>query len=948
MAQSVIKNIKFHYILSFIFFVILYSLFFSPVILQGKIFLVGSDHLLQNLPNFLVPKVLWTDALQGGFPVASDPQVASWYLVSHLLKWLIPNPWMAWNLFVISAYILASFFSYGYIYTITESPLAALGGGIIYGMSGFMMSHIEHTNMIHGAAWLPLSLWALEKLRHKISNLWFFLGVISICFNVLAGHPQITVYSLGLIVLYTLILGIKAPVKAIEYYQISGLLLILGVTLASVQIIPTLELSSLGTRDEVDFTFYTTFTLPPPEIVKIIFPYFFGGSYSKLYDTPYFGSWTLTETTGYVGISGLILAVVGFSCYRHKTIAQFWLVMALISLLLAFGASTPLAWLTYHLPIYNKLRGLARHFCEMSLAISVLAAMGIKSIETKTVSQGLLTKVMGVFAGLILVLLLYINLFIKPVIIANQSLDAEKILNIFNNPALTGPIIIFIATLLVTATVLFVIKKFNFKFIGILLVCLLILDLSSFGYFFAWKEQSGNYQFLTLENYPYVIKYKNILTANNQRMISLDGILGATEQIRPNLSRVWQIPNASSYNPLNLERYTKFLNADTGGTVQGSNWAENHNQSFNLMAIRHVFMKQLVPANFQERNGILWAKDDLKIDLGRECAADQNKITQVNYPLPQPVEIDAIGIVNFLGCSTDIADNTDILRIIITDIQGNIVTKTLQAGRDTSEIAYDRSDVSSVIKHSKAENIFETTADGNKYLSIVPLENSQPIKNIQLEYLADKGSISIKKISFIDREKKQSYPFNDLDSLLANELRWHHLEDINETSVYENKYVLPRMWLVPQVITLPAEEILHTIKTSYLPDNSIFDPRKVALIEDNLDFQVQEFDEQAEVKMNGNSDGTMTVNTNSKSPAFLVLSDTYYPGWQAKIDGKKTKLFVTNYLGRGLVVPQGNHLVKFEFKPLSFKLGLGLSVASIFALGYLLFVSNILKNLVNY
>ena len=937
MGQSVIKNIKFHYILSFLFFIILYILFFSPVILQGKIFLVGSDHSLQNLPNFLVPKVLWTDALQGGFPAAADPQIASWYPLSHLLQWLIPSPGIAWNLFVISAYIIASFFSYGYIHTITQSPLAAWCGGIIYGMSGFMISHIEHTNMIHGAAWLPLSLWALEKLRHKINKLWFFLGVISISLNILAGHPQITAYSLGLIFLYVLILGIKAPLKTIKYYQIIGLVLILGIALASVQIIPMLELSSLATRNKIDFSFYTTFSLPPQEIVKMIFPYFFGGSYAKLYPTPYFGSWTLTDTTGYVGILSLILAVIGFIGHRKQGIAQFWLVIAILSLLLAFGASTPLAWLTYHLPIYSKFRALARHFCEMSMAISVLAALGVKSLASKRVSQSLLIKVIGTFTAIIVLLWLYINISIKPIIISHQNLEVNKILNLANNPALAIPIVIF---LLSTIVLTIAVNWHKNKLIYLVIIGLLIVDLSSFGYFFAWKEQSGKYQFIQAENHPYALKYREILKAKNQRMISLEGMLGHNEHIRPNLSRVWQVPNASSYNPLNLKRYTEFLNVDTAGAVQNSSWAEAKNQSFNLMAIRYVFIKKLQQSGFQEQNGILWTQQDLQIHLGKECAAEQNKITKVNYPIPKSVKADAIAIVNFLSCSTDMLDNTDVLRINTTDLQGNVVTKTLKVGLDTSEGIYDYKHVFPLMKHSKAENIFKTSADGNQYLSIVPLENLGKLKNIQLEYVAPRASLSIKKITLINQQQQASYPLNEVESLLSDGLRWHHVEDINATSIYENKSALPRLWLVPKVITLKPEEILNTIRTSYLPDQSVYEPRQVALIEENLDFQVPEFDRQAQAKIVGNTPTTIEIQTNSQSPAFLVLSDTYYPGWQATVDGQKTKLFVTNYLGRGLVIPQGNHVVKFEFKPFSFHLGLGLSLASLFALGYVLFLAN--------
>ena len=939
MFNTITKNPHLHYLLAFFFYLLLYLIFFAPVWGQDKIFLVGSDHLLQNLPNFFLPKTLWTNELQGGFPVAADPQVASWYPISYLLKWLITSPGMAWNLFVISAYILASFFSYGYTYVITQSVIGAYGGGIIYGMSGFMISHIEHTNMIHGAAWLPLSLWALEKLRHKITKTWFFLGVISITMNILAGHPQITVYSLTLISLSTLIFGLKAPVKASKYYQISALVLILGITLASIQIIPTLELSRLGVRDKISFGFYTGYTLPPPEIVKMIFPYFFGGSFSQLYNTSYFGSWTLTETTGYVGISGLILAVIGFISHRRQTIAQFWLVIVLLSLIIAFGESTPLAWLSYQIPIHNQFRCLARHFCEMSLGISVLAAMGIQSLQSQKVSQSLFAKMIGISTVIFLGALFYLNYYLKPSLISNPNLNGEKIFNVYQNPALFIPILLFISTIIVIGLVLFVVRRTNFKPIGILLIVLTVLDLSSFGYFWAWKQQVGNYDFVTIESYPHAVKYRDILKHEGQRIISLQGISGDIQALLPNLSSKWQVANASIYNPLILERYTQILSSDSTTGIQDSRWAQKNNQIFNLMAIRYVFMKTIHKSNFHTHQGILWMDDDIQMYLGQECAAHRDKIREFNYPFPQPIEANAIAIVNYLECSQHITDNTPVLQIKITDVNGEVVTKTLKAGKDTSELKYHSEDSNTLIKHRQAENIFATYSHGNEYLSMVSLGNTHKIKNLQLKYLPEKASIRIKKITFIDQEKEKFYPLHELKSLLSNQSRWRYVEDIHETSIYENKDVLPRVWLVPQVITLTPEEIIHTIKTSSLPDNNIYQPQKMALVEENLDFQVSEFDSQAQAKIISNTPTTIDIETKSLTSSFLVLSDTYYPGWQATIDGKKTKIFLTNYVARGIVLPPGNHIVKFEFKPVSFHLGLGLSLASLFVLGYFLLIS---------
>ncbi len=64
------------------------------------------------------------------------------------------------------------------------------------------------------------------------------------------------------------------------------------------------------------------------------------------------------------------------------------------------------------------------------------------------------------------------------------------------------------------------------------------------------------------------------------------------------------------------------------------------------------------------------------------------------------------------------------------------------------------------------------------------------------------------------------------------------------------------------------------------------------------------------------------VSTSADSRQLLVLSDPYYPGWQARIDGKPAEVLVVDGAFRGVVVPAGNHKVEFVFVARMFRLGL--------------------------
>jgi len=168
--------------------------------------------------------------------------------------------------------------------------------------------------------------------------------------------------------------------------------------------------------------------------------------------------------------------------------------------------------------------------------------------------------------------------------------------------------------------------------------------------------------------------------------------------------------------------------------------------------------------------------------------------------------------------------------------------------------------------------------------------------------------------------------------------RWRLRESIGPTTtVYENSQVMPRAWLVPVTIPLTAEEILTTIQTSRLPDGRIYEPNQMALVENSRALlQESPLRPTDRVEILTLEDTEVKIRTQSATTAFLVLSDMYYPGWQATIDGEATKIYQTNYVQRGVQVPAGEHIVEYRFAPMSFKIGAGITLASAIGAAYLL------------
>lgn len=81
----------------------------------------------------------------------------------------------------------------------------------------------------------------------------------------------------------------------------------------------------------------------------------------------------------------------------------------------------------------------------------------------------------------------------------------------------------------------------------------------------------------------------------------------------------------------------------------------------------------------------------------------------------------------------------------------------------------------------------------------------------------------------------------------------------------------------------------------------------------------------------------VAIQTVSNARALLFLSDTYFPGWKAYIDGKETKIYRADFAFRAISIPSGKHTVIFSYWPESFTFGLGGSALGVILLGFLYF-----------
>ncbi|HJQ82799.1 MAG TPA: YfhO family protein, partial [Candidatus Binatia bacterium] len=64
---------------------------------------------------------------------------------------------------------------------------------------------------------------------------------------------------------------------------------------------------------------------------------------------------------------------------------------------------------------------------------------------------------------------------------------------------------------------------------------------------------------------------------------------------------------------------------------------------------------------------------------------------------------------------------------------------------------------------------------------------------------------------------------------------------------------------------------------------------------------------------------------------LVVVADSFYPGWEARVDDRPTPIFPANVMFRAVAVPAGTHTITFRYRPRAFHLGCALFVLAALA-----------------
>lgn len=311
---------------------------------------------------------LWNAQLGLGFPLYAEGQIGAFYPPNWLIFQL--DPLAAMDLTRLLHLTLAGVGTGLLALRVSGSRQGALLAAVVAVLGGAVVGKVEWWNLVAAYGWLP---WVLLPLAGRVAPRRGELLLAGLAWGVqaLAGHPNTWLLT-GIA---ALVLLLRRPL--LPALGRTAVFAAIGGGLGAVQLLPTALLQLVSVRAaglSADDLFTSAAT--PFDVLGLGFVNAFIRSSNGSWDFPTTwypdGIFALLEAAAYVGLPVIGLAAIGVGFRR----ARRWIVLGGVAVAIPVVAAFR-PWWWEALPILNGLRSPVRSYLLLTVAIAVLAAIGV-------------------------------------------------------------------------------------------------------------------------------------------------------------------------------------------------------------------------------------------------------------------------------------------------------------------------------------------------------------------------------------------------------------------------------------------------------------------------------------------------------------------------------------------------------------------------------------------
>ena len=886
---------------------------------------------------------LWTPQVFGGYPIFADGEIGLAYppaLVAlfalspdrALIALRLVHLWIA----ALGAFALARAWRLPY-------ASAALAG-VVFALGSFLAAQIHHENIIRTAAWLPVMLalveCALDSSTRRVR--WTLFAALALGLAGVSLHSQMLAIDLLILALYGALRWAVGPLprgrfKLVWLDRLASVVMVIvpvvvvGFGLAAVQLVPLVELAGFSPRGGgIPYSESAAYSLTPYGLIQLIFPYVFRGQGNQQW-----GLWTHWESYLYIGLAPLVLVTVALTCVRRREVFG-WALVGVVGLILGLGQYMGLLnlhYLLWLLPGLSGLRAPGRFTIIVILAGAMLAAYGLAWLQSYALDRRRLSRVLTgwwIAFGAIVVLgaALHASVLLWPDAAAgaiqsaylslprdSYTLTTTMVANGVlwatdpTNPNLWGQLA-GLAIVLLALRAGFGSRGSTTGIWPAVLVAMAAVDLLAFGWMIHPREPLSR-----LGAEPPAVQAVDQLpsadAAPNRILASPVLAQVAADRLAP-----FGVQEANGYSSLQFIWHRDYLGrvlyADDG--------------LLDLWNVRYV----LDPAKYGQLSN--YKGVDFLSGQALLQAPAGSSLGEQRFLLgagASPVSVSQLRFVTALEGAVDVPQGAPVGEIELLDATGRGVgSAELLAGRDAMDWAAALPSVQPYLQHQSVEVAGTATETGGtqpraRQLSFSAFVFDQPVQASQIVVRAvpPTGEFVLFGAAVTDPDGTTTQLFGRTKT----KYRQVYIDD--EIRVLENTTALPRAFIVPAAHEAPTlgAALSEMIHQPFQPD------REVILGHDAATPSASGADRggTGTARVEQYSADTVRVQTQASADAWLVLSDTFYPGWSATIDGQAAPLLRGDVLFRVVPIPAGEHEVEFRFDPPSIKVGLIVTAVSI-------------------
>lgn len=704
-----------------------------------------------------------------------------------------------------------------------------------------------------------------------------FLGlVVLVGVTFVSGFPSVTMYTLIVVVLYLAFrnlielqdLPFRQRIKNLSFVAFAFLI---GIILMSVTIFPTYEFfkeTNIGYRIGRGAT-----RLELIQVGRLINPNICGN--------PVQSDWVCSanynESALYVGLLPLMLIPFSLACKKNKLTTWFFFITAVLILMIVFGVG-PLYRIVGSLPLFN-VNSNTRMIALLPLCFAFISATGMDNLTRVNGKKG--------YWSLILYVLLVICtlLFFEKISLARVTDDLNR--DYFLDQRLFTTLLLICYSIIITIILTFK----NKAFIPIVITLLLVINFVERSFLL------GGYEGASYPGTFYPVT--PAITFLTHEMPKQERVVIIGRHFIPSIPLFYSINTLTGHAFADPAFKSNLELINPGIFVGNTTQPRFTSSSIDLMSplLDLYRVRYIVTPPFDEP---IWL-----VSL-----ADQREYNQ-NY---------ALSDLKSFGQSITVTRSgfADVLEFYIT---------TPAPGVDRIPANVKITSENKLLTEFDGKLVRQETGYYSIDLPKLPLQQGQiitfeiaPIKELLPSnsrlYTVNYDIFSDGSLIIDGKEENGDAAFALLqyNSTIAQKYRRVHSGDLN---IYEN-------------ITM-GNEIPVVSKLRYSSQDSCattldqIDPAKEVVVEDqNLNLTGNDSDSNASIREY--SADNVVIDANIHQTSMVILSDTYYPGWQATVDGNETKIYRVNCAMRGVIVAPGNHVIEMNYNPPSFRIGLSISL----------------------